>query len=639
MLQCYLKKFFSTIAIDIGITNTYISVIENNRPRIIENTQGSRITPTYIHFNKSHNENKPEHNDNILYGLQAKNISVSNKDNTFYGFNMLLGRKYNDNFIKDIIPYLKYKISCDKSNNIIIPLNKNIHYTPQYLTSMFINYIKKQAEQLLGQNVSKCIVTLPSFINNNNNAKKELNEALTKSQMKVLSFIDESIASVYSYCSSLKTFPKNILVINMGGIKTNISLLSLKDNNEKYAISKYPKYVVRHSIDNFELGGTHFDKILCDYLLHKFKKKNNIDLYNNKFSLQRIINEIEKTKIELNNKPQSSINIPFITVNNKGIPLHFNETISKPKYELLIDNKLSQFKNELLSFKSKHLSNTQIDNIILIGGTTRTPLISNIINKVFPTSKILTNNNINPEEAPCLGCSLLINEYKTKSKEKEYHKLKLNKMPLSFGIEVLGGKCVKIIEKETFLPMEVSRMITTVSNEQPKIEIKCFLGERPISKYNIAIGTIELCLPLAVREGIKMKLYANCNNEGILTIGVVETVTKKTAATSIDLKEYLTSDIINKSLTEAQKHKIEDDNEVKVIDTKVQIDKVIYDIETKVKELKLNNNNNISILLKTINNLLNENNVTKAHNKLKELITFINKEQLFNNIKSINTLI
>ena len=126
---------------------------------------------------------------------------------------MLLGRKYNDNFIKEIIPYFKYKISCDKNNNIIIPLNKNIHYTPQYLTSMFINYIKKQAEQLLGQNVSKCIVTLPSFINNNNNAKKELIEALTKSQMKVLSFIDESIASVYSYCSSLKHFPKTFLLL------------------------------------------------------------------------------------------------------------------------------------------------------------------------------------------------------------------------------------------------------------------------------------------------------------------------------------------------------------------------------------------------------------------------------------------
>lgn len=618
MIPIFQKRLFTTIGIDIGNINSYISILESTGPRIIENSEGFRVTPSYITI-----KNKKE-KDN-LYGNSSKNSAILNKKSTFYGLNLFFNNKYSTQKLQKIISNLNYQVHPLKNN---IPLFGDGKHTLPYLFSQHINYLKSQAENLIGKPVTKVIVSFPSYLTQK--GQDEYKKLINESGVKVLQCINESISAVYGYYDT-KNLPNKVLVANIGGMKCNFSFLE-KDKNTTNK-DNLPSYRIIKDVTNFEIGGNFFDKEIIDYLLYCFQKETTLDITNDLNSLQRIYTSAEKAKIELSNSPQTTINIPFLTIDNKGIPRHLNISLSRSKYETLVDHLISKVYDELQKFKNE-CNITKLDDILLVGGMTRMPKIQKIISDLFPNCKI--NKSINPEEAPCLGSSRISPYYQVKKKSIT----NINKLPLSLGIETLGGKFEKLIERNELLPIEITKMATTIIDNQPKIEIKCFLGERPIAKDNIHLCTLNLPVPLAKREGIKIQIFANVDNEGNFTVGAIETMTKKSTVMNLNILQYCDEEIVKRNIEKARKNEEKDKVKENNILNKVKIDYFIYQIEKKMKEMiKLNKidkskRENIEKLINKINLLLNENNKIEVNKKLELLKKEINKNHIFAKIYS-----
>ena len=596
MIPFLQKRLFTTIGIDIGAVNSYISVLEPNGARIIENTEGSRVTPSYITVNNGKDK---------LYGSTSKAIAIQNKTNTFYGINMLLGRKFNDKHINSIISKLNYKVLPSKNNSLLLGNNK---LSIENLSKEYISYLKKQAESLLGKPVTKAIIAVPSYMDSQ--GENVYNKIMKQCGIKVLKFVNESISSIHGYYPN-KDKPNKLLIVNIGGMKCNVSYIE-KENNE---------YKIKKEITDYDIGGNYFDKEIVDYLVYKFNKENNTDISKEPISLQRIVTAAEKAKIELSNSLQANINLPFITIDSKGIPKHLNITLSKSKYESLIDPLVSKLHEILLQFKANNI--TSPDSILLIGGMTRMPMIQKVIHQVYPNVKI--NKRINPEEAPCLGASVLSPYYASKKEIKS-----IQKLPLSLGIETLGGRFIKLIEKNELLPVEITKMATTTIDNQPKIEIKCYLGERAIAKDNIHLCTLGLGVPLSKREGIKIQLFANIDKEGNLTIGAIETMTKKSTVMNMNLLQYCDEEIVNESIKKGKEKEKEDKLKENKILKKVKIDYYIYQVEKNIREafnhkkISKEKRDKIDKLISEITILLNEDMNEKVDMKYEELKRMIN---------------
>lgn len=613
MISFFQKRFFTTIGLDIGNINSYISILESTGPRIIENSEGFRVTPSYITIMND------KEKDN-LHGNNSKNSAILNKKTTFYGLNLFFDKPYSNQNMQKIMSNLNYQVRPSKNNNLLFGDAK---HTLPYLLSQHVNYLKSQAENLIGKPVTKAIVSFPSYLTQI--GQNEYQKIINESGIKVLKCINESISSVYGYYGT-KNLPNKVLVVNIGGMKCNFSYL--EKNNNSINKNKLPSYKIIKDVTNFEIGGNYFDKEIIDYLLYYFQKETNLDITNDLNSLQRIYTSAEKAKIELSNSPQTTINIPFLTIDKKGIPKHLNISLSKSKYETLVDHLISKIYEQLKQFKNE-CKITKLDDILLVGGMTRMPKIQKLISDLFPNCKI--NKSINPEEAPCLGSSRISPYYQ----DQKQSITNINKLPLSLGIETLGGKFEKLIEKNELLPIEITKMATTIIDNQPKIEIKCYLGERPIAKDNIHLCTLNLPVPLAKREGIKIQIFANVDNDGNFTVGAIETMTKKSTVMNLNILQYCDEEIVKRNIEKARKNEEKDKVKENNILDKVKIDYFIYQIEKNLKEMVQSNKidkvkkEKIEKLINEINLLLNENKILEVNKKLELLEKEINNNHIF----------
>lgn len=575
-------KQFSVIGLDMGGTNTCIAVLEPNGPRVIENAEGLRTTPSFLSISE----------DNTEYvAVAGKRVSIQNLYSSFYGTKYFFGRKFSDSFVQDLLKRFPFKIVKGPNDEVYFLSDKDKHYTPKSVSILYLKYVRDQAEALTGKPVKKVVMTVPRFIPQE--GQQELKETVKECGMDVVKFIEEPMAAAYAYNLDKNQKVNKFLVFNFGGLNFSLSYLEkisidtttseeAEKTIESSESSKQPDeereiFDVKAESYDYYLGGEDIDIILTKFLLNEFERINKMDLSKDLFALQRIRDAAEKVKVELSLSQQAEISLPFLAADQTG-PKHLNMRISRSKFETLIDPIITKLKQNCENFlKENKIDKTQLDDIILVGGISRIPRVQEIIKLIFGKE---ANKSLNPEEAPSMGASILASKIKLKIDEIK----NLDNLPLSIGIETLGGSFGRIIPKNTPLPYKITKTFTTVFDNQPRIDLKFFFGEREIASENKLLGSVSMVLPLAKKGQTRVSVTFNINNKGDLNISAVEELSKKSTNYSTKINTGLTQEIIEDVLEVSSKLKEADLAKQDLILLKVEADNFIYNLEKLFKE-------------------------------------------------------
>ena len=631
------KKYFSIIGIDIGGTNTCMAILEPSGPRVIENAEGLRTTPSYISYQEGSTEN------DVLIGVNSKKLAVQLTKSTFFGsrhFFSLDKISINSLVDKKRFPFdieLNKETTDIKSILYKNPFGSSLNPIEQ--TGKFLKYCKEQADGLLGKNIKKAVVSVPNNLMNST-SQGYISSALDTVGIKAVSFIDESKASILAYNQTSKS---NILVFNLGGTGFSLTYLTktnnteLKENNktenDNKEIEELSKFEILQHHSNCFLGGDDIDMLVSKHLVEEFEKKNRADPTKEVSAMQRIREAAEIAKTELSSSNQVEINLPFLMADHKG-PKHLQLSISKPKFERLVDSFIQKVKTECEDFKAKCVDIDKVDDILMVGGMCRSPFIQELIKSVF---KKEPNRSINPEEAGAIGACILADSYNKKGEEK----VDFSKLPLSIGVETLGGVFSRLISKGSELPISKTFKISTVYDNQPTINVKLYMGERALCEDNRLIGDINMLVPLHKKGKITVEVNVKCNDSGFLQVKLFETLSKKTTLYSVDLANGLTTEIIDDVLSIGDKFKEVDEYRLNNSQLRSQIDDFLYTVSNEIIGLKDKTQeedkaHKIDVILEKIRNLNvkvgskddNQTEVIDLFNDLKRDVDEITKESL-----------
>src|SRR6187399_329078 len=449
------------IGIDLGTTNSCVSVMEGSEPVVIANDEGRRTTPSIVAFLK---------NGERKVGDPAKRQAITNPHNTIISVKRFMGHKWNE--VTEDISHSGYKIVKGDNDTVRVDIDGRL-YTPQEISAMILQKMKKTAEDYLGQEVSEAVITVPAYFNDaQRQATKEAGEI---AGLNVRRIVNEPTAAALAYGLDKGKHDQKIAVFDLGGGTFDISVLELGDG----------VFEVKSTNGDTHLGGDDFDKVIMDWLAEEFKKDENIDLRKDPMALQRLKEAAEKAKVELSSSSETEINLPYITAID-GVPKHLVKKLSRAKFEQLADNLFARcLKPCEQALKDAGLSTSQIDEVILVGGSTRIPKVQEIVEKFFGRKP---HKSINPDEAVAVGAcvqgAVLTGEIKDV--------LLLDVTPLTLGIETMGGVATKLIESNTTIPTKKSEVFSTASDQQPSVEIHVLQGERPLAKDNRTIGRFHL---------------------------------------------------------------------------------------------------------------------------------------------------
>lgn len=612
-----LSKFnFSVIGLNIGGTSTCMAILEPSGPRVIENSEGLRTTPSYISFQEGLSEN------DILIGVNSKKLSFQLGKSTFFGSRHFLSM--NQEEIKNLINKKRFpfEVYLNEDGNYLAEniLFKNPYgnpLSPIKQTSLFLKYCKDQADGLLGKNIKKVVLSIPSELNNTT-SQKYLIDALGAVDLKPISFIEESKSVLIGYNIISDKDKNGVLVFNLGGTGFSLSYLKRnikekdkdkekeaenkdeKDTNTIDIIEEVNKFEVKYHYSNSFLGGDDIDSIITKYLIEEFEKKNRADPTKEISAMQRLREAAEIAKTELSSSNQVEINLPFLMADHKG-PKHLQIGLTKSKFERLIDEFIMKLKKECNEFKNKFSQDDQIDDILLSGGMTRSPIIQEIVKSIFNKEP---NRLINPEEAGAIGACIIADTYNKNFEEK----VNFSKLPLSIGIETIGGVMSKLLEKDTSLPNTKTFKLTNVYDNQPSINIKFYMGERVLCEDNRVVGDINMKIPLGKKGEIVVDLNIKCTEEGILNVKMTETLSKKSSVYSVDLSNGLTNEIIEDVLSVSNKYKEIDEYSKRDRSLRKELDDFIYEINKEISILKDKEKqvNDKEIDLLSIENIISE---------------------------------
>jgi len=543
------------IGIDLGTTNSVVSVMEGGEAVVIPNSEGQRTTPSVVAFTK-----KGER----LIGAPAKRQAVTNPENTIFSIKRFMGRFFNE--VSQEMKEVPYKVKAG-SNNVVVVNAADKEHTPPEISAMVLQKMKQTAEDYLGQKVTDAVITVPAYFNDAQ--RQATKDAGTIAGLEVKRIINEPTAAALAYGLEKKKDEK-IAVYDLGGGTFDISILDIGDGVVE----------VKSTNGNTHLGGDDFDQRIIDWIVAEFKKEEGVDLKKDPMALQRIKEAAEKAKIELSSTAQTEVNLPFITATESG-PKHMNYTLTRAKFEQLIDD-LAQSSIEPCSkaLKDAGITAKEIDEVILVGGSTRIPLIQKLVKEFFDKEP---HKGVNPDEVVAMGAAIqgavLTGEVKDV--------LLLDVIPLSLGIETLGSVFTKLIESNTTIPSKKSEIFSTAADNQTSVEIHVLQGERPMAAGNRTLGRFHLDgIPPAPRGIPQIEVTFDVDANGILNVHAKDKATNKEQSIRIEASSGLSEEEVEKMRKDAQAHAAEDTKLKEKVDVKNQVDTTIYQTEKQVKEME-----------------------------------------------------
>ena len=542
------------IGIDLGTTNSCVAVMEGGEPTVIPNAEGARTTPSVVGFN-----DKGER----LVGVVAYRQAVANPDNTVFSIKRFMGRKFNE--VEKEIKKVPYKVVEGKNGDAWVEiLGKK--YSPPEISAMVLQKMKQTAEDYLGEKVQKAVVTVPAYFNDSQ--RQATKDAGKIAGLEVERIVNEPTAASLAYGLDKESSNRTIAVFDLGGGTFDISILEIGDG----------VFEVKSTNGDTHLGGDDFDQEIIDWMVEEYKKQKGIDLSEDPMALQRLKEAAETAKCELSTTQSTNINLPFITADSSGAK-HLDMTLTRSKLEQLVDGLVDRTVEPCkIALKDAGVEASQIDDVLLVGGQTRMPLVQKKVTEIFGREP---HKGVNPDEVVAVGAAIQAGVLSGDVKDV----LLLDVTPLTLGIETLGGVATPIIEKNTTIPTKKSQIFSTAADNQPQVEIIVLQGERPMAADNRTVGRFILDgIPPAPRGVPQIEVTFDIDANGILHVSAKDKATGKEQKITIEASSGLTEEEIDKMVNEAEAHAEEDARKKEKIETRNRADAMVFEIEKQIKE-------------------------------------------------------